>query len=105
MTSWARLARLVTGRPLASLVIAACILGTLAVPVLQLRTADPNTTDLPANAPVRVAYDAIDHAFPGTPDPAALVVRGRAPRKPGRAAPPRGHGPARVARSPAVTGA
>ena len=82
-TAWARLARVVTGRPLASLLIAACVLGTLAVPVLQLRTADPNTTDLPANAPVRVAYDAIDHAFPGTPDPAALVVRGEHLGSPG----------------------
>jgi RND superfamily putative drug exporter len=82
-TAWARLARLVTGRPLASLAIAACILGTLTVPVLQLRTADPNTTDLPVNAPVRVAYEAIDHAFPGTPDPAALVVRGEHLGSPG----------------------
>ncbi len=76
-TVWARLARLVTGRPLASLVIAVCVLATLAVPVLQLRTADPNATDLPISAPVRVAYDAIDHAFPGTPQPALLVVEGK----------------------------
>ncbi|MCL2419415.1 MAG: MMPL family transporter [Conexibacteraceae bacterium] len=76
VTFWARLARVVTGRPAASLTIAVCVLATLAVPVLQLRTANPNATDLPASAPVRVAYEAIDHAFPGSPDPAAMVVRG-----------------------------
>jgi RND superfamily putative drug exporter len=74
---WARVARLVTTRPLASLVLAVCALGTLAVPALQLRTADPNATDLPAHATVRVANDAIEQAFPGAPQPAALVVRGR----------------------------
>ena len=76
-TMWARLARVVTARPLASLVIAACVLGTLAVSALQMRTADPNATDLPANNPVRVAYEAIDRAFPGSPEPAQLVVQGK----------------------------
>jgi RND superfamily putative drug exporter len=56
--------------------MAVCILGTLAVPVLHMRTADPNVTDLPKNNPARVAYEAIDHAFPGAPDVSALVVRG-----------------------------
>ncbi len=73
---WARLARLVTSRPLPSLVVAVCILATLAVPLLQMHTADPNVTDLPKDAPVRVADQAIDRAFPGAPQVAALVVRG-----------------------------
>ncbi len=74
---WRRLAHAVTSRPLPSLVVAVCILATLAVPALQMRTADPNVTDLPTDAPVRVAYEAIDRAFPGAPEVAALVVRGR----------------------------
>jgi RND superfamily putative drug exporter len=74
--AWAALARKVTSRPVLSLVIAVCILGSLAVPLLQMRTADPNATDLPQNTPVRVANAAIDQAFPGVPQPAALVVRG-----------------------------
>ncbi len=73
---WVRVAHLVTSRPLPSLVVAVCILGTLAVPVLQMRTADPNVTDLPKSAPLRVAYEAIEHAFPGAPQPAALVLTG-----------------------------
>src|SRR5579859_4580289 len=74
--AWARVAGLVTGRPLPSLVVAVCLLGILAVPVLQMRTADPNATDLPKDAPVRVANEAIEQVFPGAPQPAALVVRG-----------------------------
>jgi RND superfamily putative drug exporter len=74
--AWARVSCLVTSRPLPSLVVAICILGTLAVPVLQMRTADPNATDLPKDAQVRVANDAIEEAFPGAPQPAALVVGG-----------------------------
>jgi uncharacterized membrane protein YdfJ with MMPL/SSD domain len=74
---WARLAGVVTSRPGPALVIAVCLLGILAVPALQLRTADPNATDLPKNAQVRVANDAIERAFPGAPQPAGLVVAGR----------------------------
>jgi RND superfamily putative drug exporter len=73
--AWDRIARVVTARPGPALVIAVCLLGTLAVPALQLRTADPNATDLPKNAQVRVANDAIERAFPGAPQPAALVVQ------------------------------
>lgn len=71
------LAQRVTGRPITSLVIAVCVLGTLAVPALQMRTANPDITDLPKDNPVRVANAAIDQAFPGAPQVAALVVRGR----------------------------
>lgn len=74
---WGTVARIVTSRPAPSLIVAICILGTLAVPVLQMRTADPNITDLPSGAPARVAYDAIDRAFPGAPMDSALVIRGR----------------------------
>ena len=80
---WARLAGLVTSRPVPSLVVAICVLATLSVPVLQLRTADPNVTDLPKDAPVRLANGAIEHAFPGTPQVAALVVRGHRLRSEG----------------------
>jgi uncharacterized membrane protein YdfJ with MMPL/SSD domain len=74
---WGALARRVTRRPVPSLVIAVCILGSLAVPVLQMRTASPGVTDLPKDTPVRVANAAIERAFPGAPQVAALVVRGQ----------------------------
>jgi uncharacterized membrane protein YdfJ with MMPL/SSD domain len=75
---WAGLARAVARRPKQGLIVAVCILGTLAVPVLHMRTADPGTSDLPKDTPVRVAEQAIDRAFPGAPSDAALVVTGHA---------------------------
>jgi RND superfamily putative drug exporter len=74
---WARIAGAVTGHPRASLITSVCVLGALAVPVLSMRTADPRETDLPANTPVLVAEHAIEHAFPGSPITAHLVVTGR----------------------------
>jgi RND superfamily putative drug exporter len=68
------------------LVIAVCLLGILAVPALQLRTADPNVTDLPKDAAVRVANEAIERAFPGAPEPAALVIQGHGLGAPGERA-------------------
>jgi uncharacterized membrane protein YdfJ with MMPL/SSD domain len=73
---WASLARRVARRPVPALVIAVSILGALAVPTMQMRTADPGTSDLPKDTPVRVAEQAIDRAFPGAPAVAAVVVSG-----------------------------
>jgi len=73
---WPRIAGTVTAHPLASLVTALCLLGALAVPVLSMRTANPGETDLPAKTPVLVAEHAIDHAFPGSPQTASIVVTG-----------------------------
>jgi uncharacterized membrane protein YdfJ with MMPL/SSD domain len=74
---WAFLARRVARRPVPALVIAVCVLGALAAPVLQMHTADPGTSDLPKDTPVRVAEQAIDRAFPGAPADAELVVTGK----------------------------
>ena len=71
----ARLARLVTRRPLAALVTAACVLGALAVPAVDLHTAIAGD-DLPADEPVLVAKKAIERTFPGAPADAVLVVTG-----------------------------
>jgi uncharacterized membrane protein YdfJ with MMPL/SSD domain len=73
---WAFLARKVARRPMPALVIALCVLGALASPVLKMHTADPGASDLPKDTPVRVAEQAIDRAFPGAPADAALVVTG-----------------------------
>ncbi len=80
---WARIARVVTGHPRASLITSVCALATLAVPVLSMRTADPRETDLPSNTPVLVAERAIEHAFPGAPITAHLVVTGHRLASPG----------------------
>jgi RND superfamily putative drug exporter len=74
--AWQRVATRITARPAASLLVAVVVLGALSVPVLGLRTGDPGIRDLPADNPVRVADQAIDRAFPGTPTNAQLVVTG-----------------------------
>ncbi|HMJ37572.1 MAG TPA: MMPL family transporter [Baekduia sp.] len=75
--AWAALARLVTRRPLASLVAAACLLGALAVPAFQMNTANGGNSGLPRDLPIAQANAAIERAFPGAPDSAQLVVSGR----------------------------
>ena len=52
-----------------------CILGALALPALQLKTGE---TELPRGLPVAETESAIEHAFPGAPEDAQLVVRGGA---------------------------
>ena len=83
-TVWARIAGGVTRRPLASLVTAVCLLGALAVPVVQLDTSDPGIEGLPKDLPVVQAQRAIERDFPGAPSSAQLVVSGErldAPRQ------------------------
>ena len=73
---WQRVVTVITARPAASLLVTVVVLGALSVPVLGMRTGDPGVRDLPASNPVRVADEAIDRAFPGTPTDAQLVVTG-----------------------------
>lgn len=74
--TWQRVLMGITARPAASLLVTVAVLGALSVPVLSMRTGDPGVQDLPANNPVRVADEAIDRAFPGSPTAAQLVVTG-----------------------------
>jgi RND superfamily putative drug exporter len=74
---WAALARGVTAHPGASLTTAGCVLATLAVPLFGMRTAALGIADLPPNMPVVQAAHAIERAFPGAPQAAELVVKGR----------------------------
>jgi uncharacterized membrane protein YdfJ with MMPL/SSD domain len=73
---WQRVATVITARPAASLLVTVVVLGALSVPVLSMRTGDPGLRDLPVTNAVRVADEAIDRAFPGTPSDADLVVTG-----------------------------
>ena len=74
---WARLAQTVTRRPVVSLVTAVCLLGTLAIPALELKPASNFESALPADLPAIAAQRAIERAFPGAPNDAELVVTGR----------------------------
>jgi uncharacterized membrane protein YdfJ with MMPL/SSD domain len=75
-TAWQALAAGVTGHPRTSLSLALVILGGLAVPVLSMQTGEPGQNDVSPNTPIRVAYTAIERAFPGSEDTADLVVSG-----------------------------
>lgn len=74
---WQRVLTVITARPRASLLATVVLLGALSVPVLGMRTGNPGVRDLPATNAIRVAYEAIDRAFPGSPSDAQLVVSGR----------------------------
>jgi uncharacterized membrane protein YdfJ with MMPL/SSD domain len=73
---WQRVLTGITARPAASLLVTVIVLGALSVPVLGMRTGEPGVRDLPVNNALRVADEAIDRAFPGTPSDADLVVTG-----------------------------
>jgi uncharacterized membrane protein YdfJ with MMPL/SSD domain len=71
---WAAVVRPALGHPLPTMVVAAGILTLLAVPAFRLQTAVPGATDLPSDLPVMKTFDRIQHAFPGGPLPAQVVV-------------------------------
>jgi uncharacterized membrane protein YdfJ with MMPL/SSD domain len=74
--AWFRIAALVTKRPVAALVTAVCVLGALAVPALDMDTADSPSGSLPRDMPVVAAQAAIERSFPGAPSTAQIVVEG-----------------------------
>ena len=76
-TVWGRIARTVTRRPLASLVTSVSLLAALAVPVIQLDTADQGVDSLPKGMPIVRAQQALEKQFPGAPSTAQLVVTGK----------------------------
>ncbi len=71
-----RMAGVVTRRPVVALVVAVAMLGTLAVPALDLRPGSLGIASLPADVPEVQAHQAIATAFPGAPSAAELVVSG-----------------------------
>ncbi len=72
--AWRWIAVRVTAHPRAALLVTVGLLGTLAVPLLGMRTAEPGEHDLPAGNAVLVAERAVERDFPGAPADAELVV-------------------------------
>jgi uncharacterized membrane protein YdfJ with MMPL/SSD domain len=73
---WGGVARWITTHPRLSLALALVLLAGLTAPILSMHTTNPNLRDAPRNTPIRVAQRAIDAAFPGAGDTAALVISG-----------------------------
>ena len=81
---WRGLAGAVVARPLRSLALVVLALGALGAALTQIHLSSNGVDDLPAgNAAVR-SFRAVEHAFPGTPESATVVVRGaRVATRPG----------------------
>jgi putative drug exporter of the RND superfamily len=73
---WNALTRRVVARPVLWGGTAALVLLAVAAPAFSLRLADPGLHDLPTSIPVVRNLVAIQHAFPGGPQPAEVVVTG-----------------------------
>jgi uncharacterized membrane protein YdfJ with MMPL/SSD domain len=72
--AWGWIVDRVLRRPLVSAVVATAALLALAAPVLGMKTALPGPDTYPRDLAVMQTYDRIQHAFPGNPIPAVVVV-------------------------------
>ncbi|WP_320669890.1 MMPL family transporter [Patulibacter defluvii] len=73
---WGAIARTVTRRPAVSLTVAVCLLGALAVPALNMHTAEQGVNSLPPGIPAVEAQKQIERSFPGAPGSSDIVVSG-----------------------------
>jgi RND superfamily putative drug exporter len=72
---WGAVLRVSLGRPRLALVGSTAFLLLLAVPLLSLHTALPGFADLPRELRSVQTYDAIQKNFPGSQEPAGVVVK------------------------------
>jgi uncharacterized membrane protein YdfJ with MMPL/SSD domain len=72
---WGWILDRVLARPVVSLVVSAGILIALALPAINMHTANPGTSGLPRNLEVMKVYDRIQAAFPGGPIPLVVAVQ------------------------------
>jgi RND superfamily putative drug exporter len=72
---WAKILDPVMRRPGISAVVAASLLGVLAVPVLHIHTAQSGLDALPKSAPTVDTLDRVQSAFVGTSQPAEVAVK------------------------------
>ncbi len=79
---WGAVLDRVLARPVVSVVAAGGLLVALAVPAFSIHTNDPGLSGLPQNLPIVKTYNRIQHAFPGGPIPAQVVVEAADVRSP-----------------------
>jgi uncharacterized membrane protein YdfJ with MMPL/SSD domain len=73
---WSWILDRVLKRPAISAIAATAVLVALALPALNLHTAESGVDGLPHDLPIMQTYDRIDAAFPGGQLPASVVVSG-----------------------------
>lgn len=61
--------------PLPAAIFAIAVLGAMALPALEMKTASSGLEQLPRSMPVMATYDRIQEAFPGEPVPAIVAVQ------------------------------
>jgi RND superfamily putative drug exporter len=72
---WAAILRPSLRHPAAAAALSAAFLVVLSLPVLGMHTKLLSFNDLPHNLAIVKTYDTIQHAFPGSPSPATVVVQ------------------------------
>ncbi|MGZ4339688.1 MAG: MMPL family transporter [Gaiellaceae bacterium] len=72
---WTAVLTQVLRRPWVATILAGGVLVAAALPVFTLHTKLPSFTDLPKNLAIVKTFDRITAAFPGSPAPAAVVVK------------------------------
>jgi uncharacterized membrane protein YdfJ with MMPL/SSD domain len=72
---WGWILDRVLARPVISLVVSGAILIALALPAINMHTANPGTSGLPRDLTVMKVYDRIQAAFPGGPIPLLVAVQ------------------------------
>jgi uncharacterized membrane protein YdfJ with MMPL/SSD domain len=73
--AWALVVRWSMRFPAAALALSAGLLVVLALPLLSIHTKLPSFTDLPKSLHIVKTYDTIQASFPGSEDPAHVVVK------------------------------
>jgi uncharacterized membrane protein YdfJ with MMPL/SSD domain len=72
---WSWILDRVLARPLVSAGVATALLVALALPALGMHTMSPGIEGLPNDEPIRGTYERVQAAFPGSPEPAEVVVQ------------------------------
>ena len=81
--AWGWVLDRVLARPKLAAALAATLLVALALPALGMHTLSSGIEGLPADVPVRGTYDRVQAAFPGTTEPAEVVVQAADVTSPG----------------------
>jgi uncharacterized membrane protein YdfJ with MMPL/SSD domain len=72
---WGAILDRVLRRPLVAVIVAGGFLVALTMPVLGMHTALTGSQGLPKDLEITATLDRLDKAFPGGPDPAAVVIK------------------------------
>ena len=75
--AWNAVLRPVLRYPLMSALLSGGLLVVLAIPAFHLSTKFPSITDLPPSIPIVKTFDRVEKAFPGSPVPMVVVVKGQ----------------------------